>query len=158
PTRWATTWWWPSPCACPRSRRSAQPPSSVGRAVPARHASARVRRAPHEIDVAVGVIRDVLGIAVADHQVHGGARATVEHLVAVAAAGGEAGAHAGRQRLLAGVAAQQQLPLEHVYELILVRVPVAHRGLLAGRERRDVDADAREPQGITEAAHLARQD
>ena len=49
-------------------------------------------------------------------------------------------------------------PAQHEDEFLFMRVPVAHRGFLAGRQRGVVDADLREAQRIAERALLARQD
>jgi len=50
------------------------------------------------------------------------------------------------------------LAREHEDKLVLVRVPVTHRGRGAGAERRVVDAEFREPCGVAERTSCARQD
>ena len=76
--------------------RRALSAASPGRAVAARHAPARVRRAPHEVDVRVRVVgRCPAGSRLLIDQVARRLRAAVDELVPVAAAGRKAGAHAG---------------------------------------------------------------
>ena len=96
-------------------------------------------------------------IAVADLQVHGVGGAAVDELVPILGARREARAHPGREPLLARLGAQHHLAFQHEYEFVLVRVPVAHGGFLAGWQYGVVDADTGEPERIADAAFRARQ-
>src|SRR5690606_15144552 len=143
---------------CRRHRSAARwRPRSVGGAVLVAEAPAAVGAAAQG-EVVIGVFDLVLLLAVADLEVAGRAIAAIDELVAVARAGREARAHAGGQHLLALVRAQHQLPLEHVDQLVLVAVVVAHGRLLARRQGGEVDADAGEAERVAERALLARQD
>jgi hypothetical protein len=57
--------------------------------------------------------------------------------------------------LLAVVGDERQLTLEHEHELVLPEVPVAERRRRAGRQRRQVDAERREPERVAEHPFLA---
>src|SRR6185437_1019407 len=140
-----------------RAKSASQRAKSAWAAVPAGELAAGLRGIPHEVHVTVGIVSGIGRVAVAHLQVQRRGAAAIDELMAVAAAGREAGTHAGAQHLLACVAAQHHLALEHINELVLVRVPVAHGGLLARRQPRQVDADARQPERIAEAALVARQ-
>ncbi len=107
--------------------------------------------------VDVGILGRVRGIAVADLEVARRSIAAVDELVAVAGPGREPGARARGQGLLAGVSAQHQLALEHVDELVLEGVMVAHRRLLARRQGGQVDADLGQPKRVAERPLLTRQ-
>ena len=67
-------------------------------------------------------------------------------------------AHARLQHLLSGIGAQNHFAAQHEDEFLFVRMPVAHRGFLAGRQRRVIDADLREAERVAERAFLARHD
>src|SRR5215471_19099932 len=96
-------------------------------------------------------MRAVGAVAVADLEVHRIGGAAIDELMAVRYARRESRAHSGGEPLLAGFGAQHHLPLEHVHELVLVRVPVAHGGFLTGWQCRVVDADPGEPEGVADA-------
>ena len=64
--------------------------------------------------------------------------------------------HSGFQHVLALVGHEHELALEHVDALVLFRVPVAKRGHGAGLERRQVDAELREPERSGQRALDAR--
>src|SRR3546814_15773849 len=68
--------------------------------------------------------------------------------MAFALAGGEAGGHAGLQKLLAGVGDEGELAFEHIDELVFMVVPVALRGGRAWRQAYQVHAEGLEAQRI----------
>src|SRR3546814_4821472 len=70
--------------------------------------------------------------------------------MAVALAGGEAGGHAGLQKLLAGVGDEGELAFEHIDELVFMAVPVALRGGRAWRQAYQVHAEGIEAQRIAQ--------
>src|SRR5271156_6045952 len=127
------------------------------RTVAAREAAAGGRRVPDQVDVRIAVVDGVRAVAVADLKVHRRPLAAVHQLMPVLDTRRKACAHAGTQHLFARAGAQHHFALEHINELILVRVPVPQRGFLAGRQRRVVDADAGESERIPEAALGTRQ-
>ena len=100
-----------------------------------------------EIDI--GVLRDVACVAVADLQVACVAAAPVYELVATLDAGRESGTHAGGERLLALFGAQHDFPFDDKNQLVLMRVPVAHRGLFVWRQRCQVPATLSPRPGTT---------
>src|SRR5262249_9374528 len=108
-----------------------------------------------ESEIHVGILGRVLGIAVADLEIARGAIAPVHEVMPVLRASGKARARAGTQDLLSLVRDEHHFALDHEHELVLARVPVPHRGLLARRQRGEVHADLREPHGIAEGALLA---
>ena len=98
-----------------------------------------------------GYSRTLAGGAAADGEEDGVGGAAILEVVAVAAAGGESGAIAGAQRLLAGVGDEDDLAEEHPDELVLFGVPVALARPGAGRQADEVDAELREAGGVAEA-------
>src|SRR6185437_14481230 len=65
--------------------------------------------------------------------------------------GGETGAHARPQHLLAGIGLEHDLAGHHIDELILARVPVATRRLPARYDAGEVDAEIAEPGMLAQA-------
>src|SRR3546814_19102024 len=70
--------------------------------------------------------------------------------MAVALAGGEAGGHAGLQKLLAGVGDEGELAFEHIDELVFMAVPVALRGGRAWRQAYQFHVEGIEAQRIAQ--------
>src|SRR5215468_2843638 len=127
------------------------------RAVSARETPGSVGWAPAKVHVGITVVRTIRAVAVADLQVHRIGGAAIDEVMAVLGARRKSGTHPRAEQLLARFGAQHHLALEYEHELVLVGVPVAHRGLLAGREHRVIDADAGETERIPDAALAARQ-
>src|SRR5882757_7681166 len=90
--------------------------------------------------------------AVADHQKHRVLGRGVDEAVGVAAAGGEAGAHAGLQRLAALVGLEHDLARDDPDEFVLPGVRMARRGLRARYDAREVHAEIIQANTIAQPA------
>src|SRR6266566_2331204 len=73
-------------------------------------------------------------------------------MVRIAAAGLEAGAHAGLQRRLARIGDQRGGAFENVDELVLARMRVTKRRHRARRQARQINSENGKPERITERA------
>jgi hypothetical protein len=112
-------------------------------------------RAPAQVHV--GVFHGIVVVAIADLEIDRRRRTAILELVGVAMARRKARALPRADRALARVCDQDELALDHEDELVLVAVPVPHGRDRARPERRQVDADLREPGRVAELALLARQ-
>src|SRR5437867_13344830 len=70
----------------------------------------------------------------------------------------KSGRHAAPEPLSPGIGDERDLALEHVDELILLGVPVPHRGLSARVKARDVDAEVFQPSRLAEASLVSARD
>src|SRR2546427_884590 len=70
----------------------------------------------------------------------------------------KSGRHAAPELLSPSIGDERDLALEHVDELILLGVPVPHRGLSARVKARDVDAEVFQPSRIAEASLVSARD
>ena len=82
-------------------------------------------------------------------------RAAIDEVMGIAAARRIAATHPCDKHLLARVRDEHDLAVEHVDELVLDHVPVALRRLRTRLERREVDAELIEPDGISQPLALA---
>ena len=102
-----------------------------------------------QIDVRIG--RRLALRARADFQIDRVALRAVDEMMTVRRVGLEAGGVAGLEHGLAFVLDQHELAFEDVDELILLLVPVPQRRGRAGLERREIDAELVEADGVAEA-------
>src|SRR3954471_7641274 len=137
---------------CPGSRKS----TSVRAPVLARVQRSTVRvLAVGEIDVRV--FGPVFSIAVADFQIAGGLVSAIDQLMPVSRARREPRAGAGGKDLLPFLRTEHDLALDNEKHLVFVGVKMAHRRLLSGHQCRQVHADLRQPERVSERALLAGQ-
>src|SRR5690606_13963038 len=94
--------------------------------------------------------------AVADLEVDRRGRATVDQMMTIFATGWKPGCDPRLETLLAGFRHQRDVALQHVDELVLVRMPVPQRRPRAGRQLHEVDAEMAEPERVAQGPLATR--
>lgn len=122
--------------------------------------SVLVRHHPPAVDgddreVVVGIGDGVAVRAVADLEVDNFLVGFVDEVMSVAASRLEAGAHAGLKSRPTGVRDQDRAPFKDIDELVLLRVRMAQSRGAAWRKTRDVDAEIRQPEQVSERPLVA---
>src|SRR5688572_23783201 len=102
--------------------------------------------------VVVRILHLVFGMTAADFEIDDIRVAAIDQLMRVAAAGGEAGAHARLQFCLASVGHQRGHAFQHEHEFVLVRVRVAHGRTRTWRQPGKVDAERAQAEQVAEHA------
>jgi hypothetical protein len=118
---------------------------------------ARTLRVALHAHVDIGIVGAFGGGTAADLDVDRILRAAIDEAMAVAHAGLPPGGVARPQHGLAAVLAQHHLAGEHVYQLVLVGMPVTLRGSCPRLQGREIDAELVEPDGIAEPLARAPQ-
>src|SRR5690242_15880033 len=104
--------------------------------------------------VVVRIAHAVPCTAVAHLDEHDVARRSVHEVMSVTRTGLEPRAHPGPKQRFAAARHERSLAFEDVHELILLRMSVPQRGYRTGREARQVHAEVREPEVLSERTLL----